>query len=492
MNKKIILSSVLSLVLCLSLIIGGTYALFTSNSTTNIAATSGSVNVSATFEVAELYSPTAIDLNGVVTDSDNAATTNFANGGTVTVTGSDVSITNMTPGDKVIFKVDITNNSSVAFLQRIMMSCTDADKAFFNQLVVGISDTIDGTYIDCSDYASAWEPKNAVAAATTETKYFSVEMPATVKDDWQNKTCHFALSVNAVQGNADPYLSLDKLQGEGAASLSGRIDMGELNATLTADGDSSTKRVTIGDSNLKASAVTEIVFNGGVINTPFNGNVKNTGVEHHGNGDHDGGTAHVYNEHNGSWIVLNVPTGAKVVFNNLTINGYYNFVAYQFSSDVTLEFVNCTFNGGWVGETNGLSNIIFKNCTFTLDGVDTVNVKNTNPLWLGAIPNQTLTLDGCTIQGNRPIKYDGHTNTTLNVTNCTFELTPTEYDTNANRLDRLTALRFDDNVTVGTISGNTLVSGYAFYQTNQAPYANDAYVDAANTKAEDALWRIEY
>ncbi len=490
MNKKIILSSVLSLALCLSLIIGGTYALFTSNSTTNIAATSGTVDVKATFEIAELYSPTSIDMNGVVSNDKNAASTTFANGGTVTIDGSDVTITNMTPGDKVTFKVDITNNSSVAFLQRIVMSCTDADKTFFDQLVIGICDTIDGTYIDCSDYVSAWEPKAAVTTATTETKYFSVEMPATVNNDMQNKTCHFALSVNAVQGNTSTTLSLDKLQGEDAANLSGRVDVAALNATLTTD--EGNKRLTIGDDNLKASAVTQIVFNGGVINTPFNGNVMNTGVEHHGTAEYDGGTAHVYNEHNGSWIVLNVPTGTKVVFNDLTINGYYNFVAYNTSSDVTIEFVNCTFNGGWVGETNGFSNIIFKNCTFTLDGVDTVNVKNSNALWLAAVADQTLTLDGCTIQGNRPIKYDGVAGATLNVTNCTFELTPSEYDINNNRPDRVTALRIDNNVTIGTISGNTLVSGYAFYQTNQAPYANDGYVDPNNTKAEDALWRIEY
>ena len=46
--KKKITSAVLTIVLCLSLIAGSTYALFTSEDTVNIAVTSGKVNVVAT------------------------------------------------------------------------------------------------------------------------------------------------------------------------------------------------------------------------------------------------------------------------------------------------------------------------------------------------------------------------------------------------------------------------------------------------------------
>ena len=46
-SKKILLSSILTILLCASIIVGSTYALFTSESTTNVAITSGKVEVGA-------------------------------------------------------------------------------------------------------------------------------------------------------------------------------------------------------------------------------------------------------------------------------------------------------------------------------------------------------------------------------------------------------------------------------------------------------------
>ncbi len=204
MNKKIVFSSILTLVLCVSLITGATFALFTSDSETNIAVNSGKVDVEAVFSVADVYSPAKIDTNCVVTDTADASNGNiFANGGTVTVDGEQVTITNMTPGDKVIFKIDITNSTNVEFMQRIMLGFLAADKAFFDQLLIGISDTVDGTYTYYAEYATAWEKGEAVSAPTTTTKYLSVEMPACVGNDMQEKSCTFALAVHAVQGNAN-------------------------------------------------------------------------------------------------------------------------------------------------------------------------------------------------------------------------------------------------------------------------------------------------
>lgn len=62
MKKNIILSSVLTILLCVSLIAGSTFALFTSESSVNIAVTAGNVEVVATIdENLELYSPKLID-----------------------------------------------------------------------------------------------------------------------------------------------------------------------------------------------------------------------------------------------------------------------------------------------------------------------------------------------------------------------------------------------------------------------------------------------
>ncbi len=287
-------------------------------------------------------------------------------------------------------------------------------------------------------------------------------------------------------------MGLEEINGEAAASLSGKLSLGAINSTLSLD----TPDLTIGDSNLEQSGVNELVFNGGVIETPYKNGLRITNF----------GASHVYNEFNGSRILLKVPANTKVVFNNLTINGYYNFIDPARNKNLTLEFVNCTFNGNWVGETNGLTNITFTNCEFTLEGIDTANIKDTNPLWLMTLNNQTLTLDGCTIQGNRPIKYgEGASGASLSVTNCEFNLSMSAWDENAYAaattdaarekvLSRLTAVRFDANVTNAEVSGNTVVSGYALYQTDNAPYSNADYDDSANnnTLAEGTLVRVAY
>ncbi len=205
MNKKIILSSILSLVLCISLIAGGTFALFTSESKTNISVTSGKVDVKATFAIDSVYSPMEINTDATISDDANGAdisTNTFKNGGTVAVDGADVTITNMTPGDKVIFAVTITNNSNVEFLQRLTITPADADKSFFNELLVGLYDAEAEEYKYYSDYATDWEVGTPVSEPATEVAYLSVEMPAFVGNNWQNKSCSFTLAVNAVQGNA--------------------------------------------------------------------------------------------------------------------------------------------------------------------------------------------------------------------------------------------------------------------------------------------------
>ena len=58
-KKKILFSSVMVIALCLSLIAGSTFALFTSESKVNIAVTSGTVKVTAGLNVDAVYSAEA-------------------------------------------------------------------------------------------------------------------------------------------------------------------------------------------------------------------------------------------------------------------------------------------------------------------------------------------------------------------------------------------------------------------------------------------------
>ena len=67
MKKKALLSSVLVIALCLCLIAGSTFALFTSQSKVNIAVTSGKVDVVASVEAFKLYSVEAKE-DGTIVD----------------------------------------------------------------------------------------------------------------------------------------------------------------------------------------------------------------------------------------------------------------------------------------------------------------------------------------------------------------------------------------------------------------------------------------
>ena len=111
-TTKVLLSAVLTIALCVSVISGATFALFTSEAQTNIAVTAGKVNVEAMIDEAslELYS------------MDKAQTGKFENGGTAgfaTVNNAHtLTLTNITPGDAVKFNVVVTNNSNVAIKYR--------------------------------------------------------------------------------------------------------------------------------------------------------------------------------------------------------------------------------------------------------------------------------------------------------------------------------------------------------------------------------------
>ena len=50
MKRRILLSAIITIALCICLITGATYAIFTSESTVNIAVTSGKVDVVATVD----------------------------------------------------------------------------------------------------------------------------------------------------------------------------------------------------------------------------------------------------------------------------------------------------------------------------------------------------------------------------------------------------------------------------------------------------------
>ncbi len=195
-KNKIIISCILSLVLCASLIAGGTYALFTSDTETNISINSGTVEVVANVENLKLYSLEKIDMTtytGTKVERTNEKT--FITGGTATYNNGMLTLQKMVPGDSVSFDIVIKNNSNVAIQYRTLISDTTGSK-----LMDALNVTVKGNKY----YGAITEQWTSIEAnADISSIPVTIELPADADDEWQNKTVSFVIAIEAVQGNAD-------------------------------------------------------------------------------------------------------------------------------------------------------------------------------------------------------------------------------------------------------------------------------------------------
>ena len=192
-KSKTFLGAITSIALCVSLIAGATFAIFTSESKVNIAVTSGKVNVTATVNNLRLYSLDNINANTLTgTEKERTAEGKFLNEGTATLSGNTLSLDKLTPGDKVTFDIDIANNSDVTVKYRTLLSVRDS--GLFEALEVSIGGRTAGS-------ASDWTVKNAGEGIASE--QCSIELPVFATDEYQGKSCQIDFIVEAVQGNVD-------------------------------------------------------------------------------------------------------------------------------------------------------------------------------------------------------------------------------------------------------------------------------------------------
>ena len=187
MKRRTLALSILTVVCCLGLIVGATLALFNSSSKVDISVTSGDVNVSATIKSYTTYS------KGAETEKKGT----FENGGKATVDGGSVVLDRISPMDKIVLEIAVSNKSNIAYQYRMKLG-TELEKTLYDQLLVGLSE--DGTeYTYYNSYVTAWQKGTE---QTETTLYLSVELPEYIKSAWQGQECAFALTFEAVQGNA--------------------------------------------------------------------------------------------------------------------------------------------------------------------------------------------------------------------------------------------------------------------------------------------------
>lgn len=422
MKKKALVSSLLVIALCLSLIVGSTFALFTSESTLSIAVNSAQVKLIASFKEGsfEVFSVEAkdggseVDENGHtyehVARPDNKT---FYNGGTAVQEGSEVKLDRVTPGDKVNFTVIGTNDSNVKVMYRYRIECL---KGF--ELAHGMTVTINGTkYDSLSTYVSAWT--ELAAHTDMDPVDISIEMLVDRGNEYQNlKDTSYNIVVEAVQANG-------VTEGEAEITYINRIAPGttaeEISAMMA---DPDVDHVVFGE-NMSLTINDDIKDKildgaGSDVALTLTGNLENVVVTNIVDTD---GSA--YN------LVFNGTTGNVTVTDCTLLNAGGDKGAIKLNSTVDLTIDKCNFAASGEGKSYsmwgyGNGNLTITQSTFTGFGSWAIMV-NGNVIG-------DVTIEGCTftdcqqgifkagVKGNGTGTVEGTVNFNYNtIENCTGE-----------------------------------------------------------------------
>ena len=202
MKKKVILSSIVTIALCLCLIAGSTYALFTSQSQVDISVKAAKVEMTAYLSDLKLQSVKA-DSKGIITDEFGGKYSyvdcqdTFTNGGTATLDKATLKLDRVTPGDKVSFNIQGANTSDVTVQYRYIIECVGGEK-LMSVMLVTVGET---TYPILSSYTSTW--KMLPAGSDIDAVHVVIELPVTAGNEYQEQTTEIKVTVEAIQGNAD-------------------------------------------------------------------------------------------------------------------------------------------------------------------------------------------------------------------------------------------------------------------------------------------------
>ncbi len=188
-KTKVLVSAILSIVLCVSLIAGATFALFTSESNVNIAVTSGKVDVVA-----------SVDETSVQTkqlDKDYVDGIENTYGGGIVIADGNITIPNIVPGDGIKFSIKVENNSTIAIKYRTVITCTDEDG-----LLDGLKVEIDNESYKGRKIVSKWQ--TLVVEQDPSMVFVSIELvDGENNNDYQEKSMSISCAIEAVQGNAE-------------------------------------------------------------------------------------------------------------------------------------------------------------------------------------------------------------------------------------------------------------------------------------------------
>ena len=193
-------------------------------------------------------------------------------------------------------------------------------------------------------------------------------------------------------------------------------------------------------------------------------------------------------------IAFRIPDKSTVTFNNVKIEGFFGLSGATSDNPygsvmphkiAGVTFDHCTFDALWFQNGSfGTSQITIKNSTFNKHE-NSVYSSNTNPLWFKNIgqTGTNISIDNCVFNTNRPVKVveQDVSGQTVSITNCTFNMEGDGEYKNA-------AIMFSTTSTGSTlgnvvVSGNKVNSGVAlltFYNPAQITMAEGASFTVSN------------
>ena len=382
MKKRVLLSSILTIALCLGLIAGSTYALFTNSSDFNITVQAGNVEMFASIADVQLYSVEGNPAGNITDENGNtysyqSVSPTFTNGGTADFAGSLLTIDKITPGDMVEFDLTGENNSNVAVQYRYVIECIGGYK-----LMSGLNLYVNGAKHEAvASYTSLWYDLGVgsniedIAPVT-----IALELPVDAGNEYQNLKTDIRVTVEVIQGNAvvDDYIEPIVVEIPVISTPA------ELQAALA---NEDVPAVNILDESITTYAidypVTDkvIYVNGNDVSFVFTNTVENVVI--------DGIVA----DDAGCKVNLDGATGDVTIVNSTFASGTGNFDAAIVpgqNCDIVID--NCTFDGGKYALYNydPAGALIITNSTF----------KNFNS-WAIQVNNQinnNVVIDGCTFE----------------------------------------------------------------------------------------------
>ena len=199
-------------------------------------------------------------------------------------------------------------------------------------------------------------------------------------------------------------------------------------------------------------------------------------------------------------VYMLLPANSDVVFENMTFNGVVSFDIQKYTSPWSnlnsITFKNCTFNGIIVG-TCPASNVTFDGCTFS-KYENTTSANNSNPIWWredtegsgdNANPIKTFTFVNNTVDGTRPVKIErvGYTvSPVFTIKNNKFDISAQAGDTATKNMAINIGMGENPKLPFTLIDeGNTISSNTAALYTASLTSGSNQYKAVSGMKVLD-------